>query len=363
MNGNRRVINLQTFRFIDLFAGIGGFHQAAAALGGECVFASEIDAAAQQAYAANYPLKPQGDISQMAASEIPEYDILCAGFPCQPFSIIGNKQGFDDIRGTLFFEIARILEHKKPPMLVLENVKQLATHDKKRTLTKILETLDDLGYKTYWKVLNALDYGLPQKRERIFIVGFLNHQVAFKFPEKNPSYKPLEEILEQQVDVKYYASEHIYNKRQAKHSSVHYPSIWHENKSGNISSHPYSCALRAGASYNYLLVNGERRLTPREMLRLQGFPDSFSIVCTDYQTRKQAGNAVPVPMAQAVIQEVLYAFTKTTQHHATQQKSLIPHANKTSQNLHIRCSQHSRHRLCRHHVSRHSGLCQTSLYS
>jgi len=315
---------MKKFKFIDLFAGIGGFHQAAAANGGVCLFASEIDAAAKVAYEANYGLQPHGDITKVDIELIPDHDLLCAGFPCQPFSIIGNRQGFDDIRGTLFFEIVKILESKKPPMIVLENVKQLATHDNKRTITKIIDTLKSLGYKTDWKVLNALDYGLPQKRERVLIVGFLNHDVVFNWPEKIKHYKPLSEILEQTIDDKHLASQRIADKRQAKHTSEHYPSIWHENKSGHISSYPFSCALRSGASYNYLLVNGERRLTPREMLRLQGFSDNFKIVCTDSQTRKQAGNAVPVPMIEAVIKEVLNAATEATRHQAQKKYRAIP---------------------------------------
>ena len=131
---------MKEIKFIDLFAGIGGFHQAVKASGGKCVFSSEIDLEASKAYEANYGLKPHGDITRVNVDEIPNHDLLCAGFPCQPFSIIGNKNGFDDIRGTLFFEIAKILKHKKPPMIVLENVKQLATHDNKRTLTKIIDT-------------------------------------------------------------------------------------------------------------------------------------------------------------------------------------------------------------------------------
>ncbi len=302
---------MEEIKFIDLFAGIGGFHLAATACGGKCVFASEIDLEAAKAYEANYDIKPHGDITKVDINEIPTHDLLCAGFPCQPFSIIGNKNGFDDMRGTLFFEIAKILKVKKPPMIVLENVKQLATHDSKRTLTKIIETLNSLGYKTVWKILNALDYGLPQKRERILIVGFLDHDVEFSWPKKKQTYKPLSEILEDNVDDKHYASARIYKKRQEKHTSKYSPGIWHENKSGNISSYPFSCALRAGASYNYLLVDGERRLTPREMLRLQGFPNGFKIVCSDSQTRKQAGNAVPVPMVKAVIKEVIHASTET----------------------------------------------------
>lgn len=299
------------FTYIDLFAGIGGFHQAANALGGKCVFASEIDTEAKRAYEANYEIPPHGDITQVCASEIPDHDVLLAGFPCQPFSIIGKKLGFDDIRGTLFFEIARILKEKKPRLFILENVKQLKTHNRGETLEKIIKTLKDLNYTVYYDILNALNFGLPQKRERIIIVGFLNKSVIFSFP-KNKSEGKLKDILENEntVSDKYFASKEIVKKRKSKHQSEYYPGIWHENKGGNISSYPYSCALRAGASYNYLLVNGIRRLTPREMLRLQGFPDTFKIVCNDSQTRKQAGNAVPVNVIKAVLKEALYAETK-----------------------------------------------------
>lgn len=302
-----------SFTYIDLFAGIGGFHSAADSLGGECVFASEIDGDAQKAYEANYGIKPFGDITLIEARDIPDHDILFAGFPCQPFSIIGNRLGFDDIRGTLFFEIARILNEKNPPMFVLENVKQLSTHNKGHTLATIIRKLEQLGYKTSWKVLNALDYGVPQKRERTIIVGFKDHSINFEFPAKVKR-KTLEEILQDdnEVDDKHFASENIVAKRLATHTSKHDVAIWHENKSGNISSYPYSCALRAGASYNYLLVNGRRRLTPRELLRLQGFPDTFKIVCNDSQTRKQAGNAVPVSMIKEVLKQVLYAATSKT---------------------------------------------------
>jgi len=302
---------MRHFTFIDLFAGIGGFHAAAATVGGQCVFASEIDHHAKHAYQANYGVMPAGDITQIKLEDIPAHDMLFAGFPCQPFSIIGNRQGFADVRGTLFFEIVRILTNKMPPYFVLENVKQLATHNRGRTLQVILETLHDLGYKVYWRILNALDHGLPQKRERLVLVGFIDHSIEFNFPHA-VEMKTLEEILDHdaQVDKRYFVSERIKSKRAKAHASEYHLSIWHENKSGNISSHPYSCALRAGASYNYLLVNGIRRLTPREMLRLQGFGDDFKIVCNDSQTRKQAGNAVPVPMIRAVIKEILNAASQ-----------------------------------------------------
>ena len=302
---------MKNFTFIDLFAGIGGFHAAADSLGGTCVFASEIDKEAQKAYCENYGLIPLGDITKIDAKKIPEHDILFAGFPCQPFSIIGSQRGFDDTRGTLFFDIARILKEKKPKAFVLENVKQLSTHDKGKTLSVILNTLEGLGYKTYWKVLNALDYGLPQKRERTIIVGFLDRDIVFNFPCPIPR-KSLQDVLQfdDEVDQKHFVSDAIKSKRLASHTSKYDLAIWHENKSGNISSYPYSCALRAGASYNYLLVNGVRRLTPREMLRLQGFSDSFKIVCSDSQTRKQAGNAVPIPMIKEVLKEVLSVLSQ-----------------------------------------------------
>jgi DNA (cytosine-5)-methyltransferase 1 len=300
------------FTYIDLFAGIGGFHSAADMMGGKCLFASEIDPEAKRAYEANYGIEPHGDITQIDADKIPNHDILFAGFPCQPFSIIGNRLGFDDIRGTLFFEIVRILEKKSPQMFVLENVKQLSTHNRGKTLETIIEKLELLGYKVRWKIINALDCGLPHKRERVIIVGFKDHSIEFEFPKKQKM-KPLSEVLEndEDVDAKFFASETIASKRIMSHKSKHELAIWHENKSGNISSYPYSCALRAGASYNYLLVNGKRRLTPRELLRLQGFPDTFKIVCNDGQTRRQAGNAVPVAMIKAVITEVLNATSKT----------------------------------------------------
>jgi DNA (cytosine-5)-methyltransferase 1 len=249
---------------------------------------------------------PHGDITQIAPESIPDHDVLLAGFPCQPFSIIGQMKGFEDTRGTLFFNIARILEIKKPSFFVLENVKLLVGHDGGKTIKRIMQTLKELGYHAAFKVFNALDFGLPQKRERIFIVGFRN-PVCFDWPKQKVPMKPLSEILEIDVPEYYYATEHIRKKRLSKQQPTTVPTIWHENKAGNISAYPYSCALRAGASYNYLLVNGERRLTSREMLRLQGFPESFKIVCNYSQTRKQAGNSLPVPVAQAVLENVFRA--------------------------------------------------------
>lgn len=274
----------------------------------ECLFACDIDAEARKAYEHNYKLTPHGDITSIKAQDIPDHDLLCAGFPCQPFSIIGSMQGFADPRGTLFFEIARIIREKKPKVVLLENVRQLASINKGQTLDNIVDTLNQLGYYVDYKILNALNFGVPQKRERILIVATREDIGKFPWPTNKVPMKSLKSILEKNPDPKHFVSNKIKRSRQEAHRPKVSPSIWHENKSGNISSHPFSCALRAGASYNYLLVNGERRLTPREMLRLQGYPHSFEIVCNDTQTRKQAGNSVPVPMIKAVIERLLDAY-------------------------------------------------------
>lgn len=302
-------------KYTDLFCGIGGFRFAAESIFrkhnifSECVFSSDIDPDVRKSYFANFGDIPVGDITKINAESVPDHDIMFAGFPCQPFSIIGKGRGFQDIRGTLFFDIARILEVKRPKAFVLENVKRLVNHKEGKTLGRILETLRDLGYHVEYKILNAMDYGLPQKRERVFIVGF-HKPMSFIWPEKLGWMKPLDEILETEVDRKYFASEYIRKSRKTKHTPKTSPSIWHENKAGNVSSYPWSCALRAGASYNYLLVDGERRLTPREMLRLQGFPDTFKIDVNDSQIRKQAGNAVPVNLVQAVLESFLPTLTR-----------------------------------------------------
>ncbi len=311
-----------TVKYIDLFCGIGGFRLGAEralhsrGVDCECVFSSDIDKDAQQVYHTNFGERPAGDITKIEAEEIPDHSLLLAGFPCQPFSIIGSSKGFDDTRGTLFFDIARILEAKKPEAFVLENVKQLAGHDSGRTLSRILETLDELGYTHAHRILNALDFGLPQKRERIIIVGFRSAR-SFAWPLSPVPMAPLADILEQDVPPEYYLSDRIRQNRLKACSPSDEPTIWHENKSGHVSKYPYSCALRAAASYNYLVVDGVRRLTPREMMRLQGFPDSFQITSKYTQVRRQAGNAVPVPLVQAVVERVVDAMGWGTCHETT----------------------------------------------
>jgi DNA (cytosine-5)-methyltransferase 1 len=299
-----------SYRTIDLFAGIGGIRLGFVAHGCQTVFAADWDTDAQKMYMANFGDFPAGDITKIIPATIPDHDILLAGFPCQPFSIIGQGKGFDDSRGTLFFHIEEILKTKQPDAFLLENVKQLKTHDRGRTFQIINERLHELGYYLHSKVLNALDFGLPQKRERLFIVGF-RHNLQFEFPEVRSQITTLSDILESEdrIDPKLFASRDIVNKRLAKiKQPPFYPSIWHENKGGNISILPFSCALRSGASYNYLLVNGNRRLTPREMLRLQGFPEDFKIVGTCGVIRKLAGNTVAVPVVTAIAGEIIKAL-------------------------------------------------------
>ena len=296
------------FTFIDLFAGVGGIRIPFDELGGKCVFSSEIEPNASKMYEANFNEKPYGDITQIASDNIPNHDILLAGFPCQPFSIIGKGFGFADTRGTLFFEIERILKDKAPKAFLLENVRRLTTHDKGRTLKVILSKLEALGYFPHWKVLNALDYGLPQKRERVIIVGF-DDNYPFMFPKTIKERISLKDIIEDHdtIDKKFFASKRITEKRKKTVAGkyIPVPSIWHENKSGNIGIHEYSCALRAGASYNYLLVDGIRRMTPRELFSLQGFPKDFKIVVSDSKATMLAGNSVPVNMIRAVAVKML----------------------------------------------------------
>lgn len=299
----------KTYKTIDLFAGIGGIRLGFEHYGCENVFSSEWDKYAQKMYENHFGEKPFGDINEINPEDIPNHDILLAGFPCQPFSIAGKGLGFDDTRGTLFFNIEEILRVKKPQSFLLENVKRLTTHDNGNTFKVILQKLRDLGYSVNYKVLNTLNYGLPQKRERIYIVGFFE-PLMFEFPSPPPKEQHvlLKDVLESKdkVESSYFVSERIRLKRlQSLKKEVPNPSVWHENIGGNISPLTYSCALRAGGSYNYLLVNGERRLTGREMLRLQGFPDEYEINIPYSQCRKVAGNSVSVPVIKYIAEQMM----------------------------------------------------------
>lgn len=311
--------NADKFTFIDLFAGIGGMRIAFESLGGKCVFSSEWDKFACKTYFANFGEMPRGDITKISSDEIPDFDILAAGFPCQPFSIAGKKEGFDnETQGTLFFEVERILKEKRPKAFLLENVKNLKAHDNGKTFKIMLNHLNTLGYKVYYKVLNALDYGVPQKRERIIICGFLNDvEFAFPKPINISCRKTLDEVLEKKVSKKYYVKSNVKKARLNKLKNKDYkkPYISHENMSGTITPHPYASALRALPSANYILINDERMPTERELLRLQGFSDDFKIVVSYGQIRKQTGNSVAIPVIRAVAENMVKLLNKDDANH------------------------------------------------
>jgi len=301
------------FKFIDLFAGIGGIRLGFEYVGGQCVFSSEWDEQAAKTYEANFGERPHGDITQIASNNIPDFDILLGGFPCQPFSIIGDKLGFNhETQGTLFFEIERILKDKLPKAFMLENVRNLTAHDGGNTFKIIISHLKALGYNVYSQVLNALDFGVPQKRERIIICGFLD-DVNFLFPAPVPEYKKLSlsDILEneEELDASLWVCDKIKQSRVERMKTVlERPYITHENVGGSITPHYFSCALRAGASANYILINNERRPSAREMLRLQGFPDTFKVVVPYSSIKRQTGNSVAVPVIKAVAEEMIMAL-------------------------------------------------------
>lgn len=283
-------------------------------LGGHCVFSSEFDEDACKTYEANFGEHPSGDITKIDAKDIPDFDILLGGFPCQAFSIIGKKEGFaNETCGTLFFEIERILKEKRPQSFMLENVRNLTAHDNGNTFKVIRKHLESMGYTVYAKVLNALDFGVPQKRERIIIVGFKDPILfAFPSPVAENEKTPLNSILEENVAEKYYVKPSIRDSRLMRLKNPNYPKpyISHENMAGSVTPHPYSSCLRAGASANYILINDERRPTEREMLRLQGFPDNFKIVVPYSKIKHQTGNSVAVPVIKAVAKQMISALKK-----------------------------------------------------
>ncbi len=313
--------NKPKFKFIDLFAGIGGIRMAYQNNGGKCVFSSEWDSFAKKTYEANYGEVPFGDITKISEHEIPDHDILVGGFPCQPFSLagvskkksLGRAHGFlDKTQGTLFFDIARIIKHKMPKAFMLENVKNLVSHDKKKTFKVITETLRELGYSMHYKVLDARYY-VPQHRERIIIVGFknsvFNGEEQFKFPEPKKVELAIKDILEDEVDDKYTLSDKLWNylqehkrKHQAKGNGFGFGLTNVDGVSRTLSARYY----KDGSE---ILIPQEgknpRRLTPRECARLQGFPDSFLIPVSNNQGYKQFGNSVAVPMIQAVSKNIV----------------------------------------------------------
>lgn len=298
-------------RVVSLFSGIGGLDKGFVNQGFEVVWANDFDKYAVETYRANYDNEiVLGDINSIDLNSIPDFDVLIGGFPCQPFSMMGEKKGFDDARGTLFFRIAEIIKHQiekgnKPKAVVLENVRTLRTHDHGRTFFVIKSILEDLlGYKVFYTVINSADYGVPQTRNRTYIVCFSNKEANFEFPQKKELKITMQDLLEHDVDEKYFLSEKIL------------PTILSNGTGGYNAKSEIDlkiarplCATMAkmhrACQDNYVTQNGRiRRLTPRECARLQGFDDNFTIPVSDSQAYKQFGNAVTVNVADSVAFEV-----------------------------------------------------------
>lgn len=318
-----------TFRFIDLFAGIGGFRIAMQDCGGECVYSSEWDESAQKTYYYNFGEVPFGDITQEYNKQlIPDgFDVLCAGFPCQAFSIAGYRKGFEDTRGTLFFDVAEIIRRKRPKAVYLENVKNLYTHDNGKTFQVIKSSLESLGYVVYHKVMNAMEYAnVPQNRERIFIVCFDPQQVTnhsdFSFPEK----EPLERTIHDCIDYSNKEKRLFYDERMAHIDEIRAGVTskntiyqWRrqyvrENKS-NVC--PTLTANMGTGGHNVPLIltdDGIRKLSPKECLNFQGYPEdyAFPVAIAESAKYKQAGNSVVVPLIRKVCKNIITTISKSS---------------------------------------------------
>lgn len=310
-----------SYRFIDLFAGIGGTRIGFERAGGVCVFTSEWDKFAKQTYTINFGEVPHGDINKIHSSEIPEFDILLAGFPCQPFSIagvskknsLGRKHGFEDEKqGNLFFEIARILKEKQPRAFMLENVKNITSHDKGNTFTVIKKIIDELGYTFDYKIIDARLL-VPQHRERTYMIGFrkdvFGANFKFTFPDIPDSEPALSDVLEKQVDDKYTLSDQLWNYLQA------YAQKHKEKGNGFGYGLPQKKGITRTLSARYYKDGSEilisqknknpRKLTPRECARLMGFPDSFYIPVSDTQAYRQFGNSIVVPVVEHLARSII----------------------------------------------------------
>ena len=313
---------MRKYRFVDLFSGIGGTRIAFEPCG-DCVYSCEIDEDAREAYARNWGEEPtETDIRNIErpGEEIPDHDILLACWPCPSFSRFGKKDGLNDDRGMLFYEISDILKVKQPKAFMLENVKNLRFVNDGDAYKTVVSELEDAGYSVFSEVLNALNFGVPQHRERLIIVGFRDdlapEEGEFELPTENPDALKTEEeqrqalanLLGDDPDEKYEASDKIIQDRRdaiENPSQVPEPSVWHENRAGRIKPRPYSSALRASSSWNYILVNGHRHPTVRELLRLQGFPEWFEIdEGNQSRARKLTGNTVPVPAIREVAKAI-----------------------------------------------------------
>lgn len=297
------------FKFIDLFAGIGGLRIPFVNIGGECVFTSEIDKYSQLTYQENFGEVPSGDITTIDEKLIPPHDLLLAGFPCQAFSQAGKREGFDDTRGTLFFDVARILSFHQPKAFLLENVKGLKNHDQGKTLKTIVRVLNKMDYNLHVEVLNAKHFGLPQNRERIFIVGF-KETVNFEFPRKTEIKTRLGDILDQDIDDKYTISDRLWKSHQARKKKAKAKGYGFGYSLFNAESeYTSTISARYYKDGSEILIEQKgknpRMLAPKEAARLQGFPEDFKIPVSNLQAYKQFGNSVPVNVIRAIANNMM----------------------------------------------------------
>jgi DNA (cytosine-5)-methyltransferase 1 len=311
---------LDGLTFIDLFAGLGGFRLALESLGAKCVYSNEWDEPVQKVYADNFGDVPEGDITQVDEKTIPDHDILCAGFPCQAFSISGKQRGFEDSRGTLFFDVARIVKEKKPKIVFMENVKNFATHDNGHTLEVVKGTMEELGYTFYQKVLNAVDYGVPQKRERIYMVCFRNDLDIsdFSYPKPFKLQRHVEDFLlddaEAVKDLFVERPDTYFNDTEDNQYSNKTIRLGTVNKGGqgeriySIKGIAITLSAYGGGIFaktgGYLIDGKTRKLHPRECARIMGYPDSYKISDSFNQAYKQFGNSVVIDVLQYIAVEI-----------------------------------------------------------
>jgi DNA (cytosine-5)-methyltransferase 1 len=308
---------MKGFKFIDLFCGLGGFRIAMEKLGGQCVFSCDNDLDVCKVYEKNFYENPFGDITKISEKEIPKHDVLCAGFPCQPFSIAGKRKGFNDTRGTLFFDVARIIKHTKPKIVFLENVAGITSHDSGKTIKVITSTLEELGYEVHTKVMNAKDYGIPQNRNRWYCVAIRKdiYYKPFLFPKKCKLKYTIEDIIEPK-EIKEYAATTValnninkflenFKKSQRYYGENRYI-IANEIRPSRCSfrndgiSPCLTAKMGTGGNNIPVIVQYKRKLTEKECLRIMGFPENYKIKKNNMQSYKQIGNSVVIPIIYAI---------------------------------------------------------------